>query len=73
MLIETRGATADDEEITYPPGMPAKIAALADFGEYQGRGVDVIIGVGDRTICNSFDDRDVQKLGRMPFRHVRID
>ena len=67
MLIETKGATADDEEVTYPAGTQAKIDALADFGEFQGNGVDIIVGRGHRTICNSFDDRDVEILGRVPF------
>jgi hypothetical protein len=70
MIIETKGATADDEEVVYPPGARAIIDALADFGKYQGKGVDVTIGEGDRTICNSFDDRDVEKLGGVPFLSV---
>jgi hypothetical protein len=68
MLVETRGATADDDEVTYSAGTCATIAAVVDFGKFQGKGVDVIIGEGDRTICNSFDDRDVEKLGGVPFR-----
>jgi hypothetical protein len=67
MLVETRGATADDEEIAHPSGALATVSALADFGEFQGLGVDVIIGEGDRAICNSFDDRDVETLGIVPF------
>jgi hypothetical protein len=67
MLIETRGATADEEEIAYPPGTLATISNLANFGEFQGEGVDVVIGEGDRTICNSFDDRDLEALGGVPF------
>ena len=68
MLIETKGATADDEETVYPAGACAKIESVVNFGSYQGNGVHIIIGEGDRTICNSFDDRDVQELGRVPFR-----
>lgn len=67
MLIETKGATADDEEVIYPAGTSATIGGLANFGKYQGEGVDVTIGEGDRTICNSFDDRDVKNLGGVPF------
>jgi len=70
MLIETKGATADDEEVAYPAGTQAIIDGLADFGEFQGNGVDVVVGRGLRAICNSFDDRDVEVLGRVPFRHV---
>lgn len=70
MLIETKGATADDEEVTYPPGTRAKIEAVANFGERQGAGVHMTVGDGDRAICNTFDDMDVAKLGRVPF--VRI-
>ena len=67
MLVDTRGATADDEEITHPSGTLARVSTLADFGAFQGLGVDVIIGEGDRAICNSFDDRDVEALGSVPF------
>ena len=70
MLIATSGATPADEEITYPAGTYATIHAAADFGKYQGKGVHVIIGEGDRTICNSFDDRDVEEFGGVPFRSV---
>jgi hypothetical protein len=70
MLIETKGATDEDEEVAYPAGTEAIIDALADFGEFQGNGVHIVVGRGRRTICNSFDDRDVEVLGRMPFRHV---
>lgn len=69
MVIETKGATADDEEISYPAGTQAIIDALANFGEFQGNGVHVVVGRGPRAICNSFDDRDVEVLGRVPFRH----
>ena len=69
-LIETKGATDEDEEVAYPAGTEAIIDALADFGEFQGNGVHVVVGCGRRSICNSFDDRDVEALGRMPFRHV---
>jgi hypothetical protein len=68
MLIETRGATADDEEIAHPSGTIATISSLANFGDFQGEGVDLVIGDGDRTICNSFDDRDVETLGKVPFK-----
>jgi hypothetical protein len=44
----------------------AKICKLANFGTFQGEGVDVVIGEGARTICNSFDDRDVE-VGGIPF------
>ena len=67
MIIETKGATADDEEVVFPPGTCATIEALADFGKYQGEGVDVTIGEGARAICNSFDDNDVKMLGGIPF------
>lgn len=70
MLIETKGMTADDEEIAYPAGTFASIADIADFGAYQGEGVNVVIGEGCRAICNSFDDRDVMQLGSLPFRCV---
>lgn len=70
MLVATRGATADDEEITHPSGTLATISGLANFGELQGEGVDLVIGDGDRTICNSFDDRDVEALGIVPFTLV---
>jgi hypothetical protein len=70
MLIETRGATAGDEEIAYPSGTLATISRLANFGDFQGEGVDVVIGDGCRTICNSFDDRDVEALGGVPFTLV---
>lgn len=70
MLIETKGATADDEEIAHPPGTEATIDALADFGDYQGSGVHITVGRGSRSICNSFDDRDVEDLGGVPFRHI---
>lgn len=67
MLIETRGATADDREIAHPSGTLATISGLANFGDFQGEGVDLVIGVGDRAICNSFDDQDVKALGSIPF------
>jgi hypothetical protein len=70
MLIETRGATADDEEIAHPSGTLATITHLADFGKSQGKGVDVIIGEGDDAICNSFDDQDVKALGGVPFTRI---
>jgi len=70
MLVETRGATADDEEISHPSGTLATISRLANFGDYQGEGVDVVIADGDRAICNSFDDRDVEALGGVPFTFV---
>ena len=70
MLIETRGATVDDEDISHPPATLATISRVADFGEFQGDGVDLVIGEGNRTICNSFDDRDVEELGRIPFTHI---
>lgn len=66
MIVETRGATADDEETIYPAGTLARIFRLANFGTFQGEGVDVVIGEGARTICNSFDDRDVE-VGGIPF------
>ncbi|MGB7034005.1 MAG: hypothetical protein WBD71_00650 [Xanthobacteraceae bacterium] len=44
MLVETRGATADDEEIIYPSGTSATICGVVDFGEFQGEVVDVVIG-----------------------------
>lgn len=70
MLIETRGATTADEEVAYPPGTKATIDALVNFGDYQGNGVHVTVGRGPRSICNSFDDRDVEVLGGIPFRHI---
>ncbi len=70
MRIETRGATASDEDIRHPFGTPAMISGLANFGKFQGEGVDLIIGEGSRAICNSFDDRDVEKLGKIPFTHT---
>lgn len=70
MLIETRGATADDREIAHPSGTLATIIRLADFGDFQGDGVDLVIGDGDCAICNSFDDRDVKALGAVPFTLV---
>jgi hypothetical protein len=70
MLIETRGATADGEEITHAAGSYATIDDIDDFGRFQGRGVHVTIGEGDRTICNSFDERDEKELGGVPFRSV---
>lgn len=70
MLIETRGATASDEDIRHPSGMPATISSLANFGEFQGEGVDLVIGEGSRAISNSFDDRDVEELGKIPFGPV---
>jgi hypothetical protein len=69
-LIETKGATDEDEEVAYPAGTEAVVDALSDFGEFQGNGVHVVVGCGHRTICNSFDDRDVEVLGCMPFRPV---
>jgi hypothetical protein len=68
MLVETRGATADDDEVVYPIGSPGIIDATVDFGAFQGKGAHVTIGVGDRAICNSFDDGDVEELGAIPFR-----
>ena len=70
MLIETRGATPDDEEVVYPVGSHGTIDATVDFGAYQGKGAHVTIGEGDRAICNSFDDRDVKKFGVVPFRRI---
>jgi hypothetical protein len=70
MLVETKGATVDDEEVAYPPGTEATIDALADFGDYQGYGVHITVGRGHRSICNSFDDKDVEDLGGIPFRHI---
>jgi hypothetical protein len=70
LLIETRGATADDDEVVYPAGSYGVIDATVDFGMYQGKGAHVIIGEGDRAICNSFDDRDVKEIGLVPFRRV---
>jgi hypothetical protein len=70
MLIETRGATADDEEVTYPAGTRAKIEAVVNLGKRQGNGVHITIGDGDRAICNTFDDGDVSKLGRVPFCRI---
>ena len=67
MLIKTRGATADDEEIEYPAGTFAVVTAVANFGPYQGHGVDLVVGYGHHAICNSLDDRDVNELGRSPF------
>lgn len=67
MTVETRGATADDEEIIYPVGTLARIVGLANFGEFQGEGVDLVIGEGINSICNSFDDRDVERFGYVPF------
>jgi len=70
MRIETRGATGSDEDITHPSGTLAIISRLANFGEFQGDGVDLVIGEGSRAICNSFDDRDVKELGEIPFTHT---
>jgi hypothetical protein len=70
MLVETKGATVDDKEVAYPPGTEATIDALADFGDYQGNGVHITVGRGYRSICNSFDDKDVEDLGGIPFRHI---
>ena len=70
MLIETRGATAGDDEIRHPSGTLATISRLANFGELQGEGVDLVIGEGNRAICNSFDDRDVEELGKIPFTYT---
>ncbi len=70
-LIETKGATADDEEVVHPPGTCATIEAIVDFGTFQGEGVDVTIGEGVRAICTSFDNRDIEQLGGIPFRGVR--
>jgi len=67
MEIETRGATANDEEVTHPIGTHAKIEAVVYLGNYQGYGVHITIGEGDSTICNTFDDRDILELGRVPF------
>jgi hypothetical protein len=68
MLVETRGANGDDIEIEHPVGSSAAIVAIADFGPHQGYGVDVVVGEGNLAICNSFDDSDVDKWGRLPFR-----
>ena len=70
MLIETSGATAYGEEITYAAGSYGIIEDIDDFGKFQGKGVHVTIGEGDRTICNSFDDADERELGGIPFRHT---
>jgi hypothetical protein len=67
MLVETEGTTADDEQVIHPAGTLARIVALANFGEFQGEGVDVIVGKGAHAICNSFDDRDVEAFGGFPF------
>jgi hypothetical protein len=67
MLVETRGATAADHEVAHPIDTSAFIAAIADFGPHQGCGVDLVIGNSDRAICNSFDDRDRDALGHLPF------
>ena len=70
MLIQTLGATANDEEIVHASGTLATVSRLANFGNFQGEGVDVVIGDGDLAICNSFDDRDVEALGGVPFTSV---
>lgn len=70
MLVEACGATASDEDIRHPAGTLATISNLANFGDFQGEGVDVVIGEGDRAVCNSFDDRDVVELGKIPFTHA---
>jgi hypothetical protein len=70
MLIETRGAAADDREVAFPVGSHATIVAIADFGDHQGYGVDLVIGEGDNTICNSYDDSDANALGHLPFRSI---
>lgn len=67
MLIDARGATADEEEIVHPAGTLAVISSLANFGELQGEGVDVVIGEEEYAICNSFDERDLEALGGLPF------
>jgi hypothetical protein len=43
-LIETKGATDEDEEVTYPAGTQAIIDALADFGDFRGNGVHIVVG-----------------------------
>jgi hypothetical protein len=67
MLIETCGATASDEDIRHPAGTLATISRLANFGGFQGEGIDLVIGEGNCAISNSFDDRDVEELGIIPF------
>jgi len=72
MLIQTFGETPDSEEVAYSAGSFARIDAIRHYGKVQGWGVDVGIGDGDRTIVNSFDDRDVRDefAGCVPFRHA---
>ena len=70
MLIETRGDTSNDDEVTYPIGSIGTIDATVDFGAFQGNGAHVIIGEGDRAICNSFDELDLEELGGVPFRRA---
>lgn len=67
MLIETRGATSDDREIAHPIGTCGIVDTVVYFGSYQGYGVHVTIADSDQAICNSFDDLDVQAMGRVPF------
>lgn len=68
MLIETRGTTVDDSEITHSIGTYGTIDAVVYFGSHQGYGVHVTIGEGDQSISNSFDDLDVTAMGRVPFQ-----
>jgi len=68
MLIKTSGATSDDREIVHPIGAQGIVDAVVYFGSYQGYGVHVIIGEGDRAIANSFDDLDVKAMGQIPFQ-----
>lgn len=51
-------------------GALAFVSAVADFGSYQGYGVNLVVGEGEHAICNSFDDRDVIELGHMPFKAI---
>jgi hypothetical protein len=69
MLIQTMGATANDEEFAHPVGSLAKVEAVVNLGR-QGNGVHVTVGEGDYAICNTFDDLDVLKLGRLPFHKL---
>jgi hypothetical protein len=70
ILIETQGATAGEEEIIQAPGTLATITGLANFGKFQGEGVDVVVGEGPRAICNSFDERDLEAIGVVPFARI---
>lgn len=67
MLVETRGETADGEEVIYSAETPAVIVAVRECGA-QGSGVDVVIGEDHRTIVNTFDDSDLKEMGGLPFR-----